>query len=421
MKLSSIFILVSVIISFLSTAHAEQISAGKFVFIRGDVTINRVVNNKPTQIKAQINDPVFKSDVVETTSNAAARIRLIDSNQIDIYPKTKLSISEYIYKPGENKKNVELSIDFGKVQSTVRQKYDGSKNTYRVKTPGIVAGVRGTIFTVGFESGRSSTSVTEGIVDVRINLPGQAASAAESTGALVKAQQKIEFSPSQKKIEVVNFSQVDQEKIKGEREIFKEADVKVEDKQDQSQKSSKDLNPSASEISNRKKEKSSSEKKPKKDQSSLEAVGSSVEQSDDVSPDDKENDNDNGKDKIKDKDKADQAKELRRSDRADEALENARGQQIKEAVSKGLKGQEKSSAESGAARRNEALQRKLKELNKISETTNQQSKERLKQQAEEEAARKKAEELAQEEKRLAEEAQKKAEEAVAKEKAQSGN
>lgn len=423
MKLSSIFILVSVIISFLSTAHAEQISAGKFVFIRGDVTINRVVNNKPTQIKAQINDPVFKSDVVETTSNAAARIRLIDSNQIDIYPKTKLSISEYIYKPGENKKNVELSIDFGKVQSTVRQKYDGSKNTYRVKTPGIVAGVRGTIFTVGFESGRSSTSVTEGIVDVRINLPGQAASAAESTGALVKAQQKIEFSPSQKKIEVVNFSQVDQEKIKGEREIFKEADVKVEDKQDQSQKSSKDLNPSASEISNRKKEKSSSEKKPKKDQSSLEAVGSSVEQSDDVSPDDKENDNDNGKDKIKDKDKdkADQAKELRRSDRADEALENARGQQIKEAVSKGLKGQEKSSAESGAARRNEALQRKLKELNKISETTNQQSKERLKQQAEEEAARKKAEELAQEEKRLAEEAQKKAEEAAAKEKAQSGN
>ena len=59
--------------------------------------------------------------------------------------------------------------------------------------------------------------------------------------------------------------------------------------------------------------------------------------------------------------------------------------------------------------------------NEISETTNEQSKERLKQQAEEEAARKKAEELAEEEKRLAEEARKKAEEAAAKEKAESGN
>ncbi len=420
MKLSSIFILISVFISFFSQANAEEITAGKFVFIRGDVTINRLVNKKASQIKAQNNDVVYKSDVIETTSNAAARIRLIDSNQIDIYPKTKLLISEYIYKPAENKKNVELSIDFGKIQSTVRQKYDGTKNTYRVKTPGIVAGVRGTIFTVGYESGRSSTSVTEGIVDVRINLPDQANSAAESAGALVKAQQKIEFLPTQKKIDVINFSQVDQEKIKVEREIFKEADTKIEEKKDQNkadqtQNSSNDLDPTVSEISNQKKAKSLSDKKLKKDQSSLDAVGSSIEQSDDVSQ--------NGRDKVKDrmKDKTDQASGLRRSDRADEALENARGQQIKEAVSKGLKGQEKSAAESGAARRNEALQRKLKELNKISETTNEESKERLKQQAEEEAARKKAEELAAEAKRIAEEAQKKAEEAAAKEKAESGN
>lgn len=409
MKLSSIFILVTIFISFLTTAHAEQISAGKFVFVRGDVTINRLINNKLTLVKAQNNDAVYKSDVIETASNAAARVRLVDSNQIDIYPKTKVSITEYIYKPAENKKNAEFNIDYGKIQSTVRQKYDGAKNTYRVKTPGIVAGVRGTIFTVGYESGLSSTSVTEGIVDVRINSP-DAIKASEANGALVRPQQKIQFIASQKKIEVASFSREDIEKIKSEREVFKEADVKSKtdskieaDKELKTNQSSKqpqkDSKSGSSSVSPEQKSESS------QSQSAIDSSSNPMGQSED-------------RDQNKLKDKADHTKGINRNDRAEEALQNARGQQIKEAVSKSAKGREKSAADVSAERRSEALQKKLKELNTLTQTTNADTKESIKQQAEENE-RRKAEEAAAEAKRLAEEARKKAEEAAAaKEKAE---
>lgn len=400
MKLSSIFILVSIFISFLTTAHAEQIAAGKFVFIRGDVTINRLINNKLTQIKAQNNDAVYKSDMIETTSNAAARVRLIDSNQIDIYPKTKVSISDYIYKPAENKKNVELDIDYGKIQSTVRQKYDGTKNTYRVKTPGIVAGVRGTIFTVGYESGLSSTLVTEGIVDVQINSVG-GEKASESSGALVRPQQKIQFIKSQKKIEVASFSREDIEKIKSEREVFKEADAQP--KTDSKIETGKELKPDQSIKQPQKdsKSRSSSISPEQKSENSVDPIELKAEQQVEL----------NGQ-KIKDK--ADHTKGLIRSDRAEEALQNARGQQIKESVSKGAKSIEKSAAEVSAERRSEALQKKLKELNTLTQTTNADTKESIKQQAEENERRKAEEAAAAEAKRLAEEA-------AAKEKSESGN
>ena len=409
MKLSSIFILVSIFISFFSTAHAEQIAAGKFVFIRGDVTINRLTNNKLTLVKAQNDDAVYKSDVIETASNAAARVRLIDSNQIDIYPKTKVSVSEYIYKPAENKKNVELNIDYGKIQSTVRQKYDGTKNTYRVKTPGIVAGVRGTIFTVGYESGLSSTSVTEGIVDVRINSP-DAEKGSEANGALVRPQQKIQFIASQKKIEVASFSREDIEKIKSEREVFKEADAKS--KSDSKIEAEKVLKPDQS-----------INKQPRKDSKSGSSSVSPEQKSEsaiDPTAIETEQQVDNNGQKLKDK--ADRAKGLIKSDRAEEALQNARGQPIKESVSKGAKGIEKSAAQVSAERRSEALQKKLKELNTLTQTTNADTKESIKQQAEENE-RRKAEAAAAEAKRLAEEALKKAEAeaAAAKEKAESGN
>ena len=310
---------------------------------------------------------------------------------------------------------MELNIDYGKIQSTVRQKYDGEKNTYRVKTPGIVAGVRGTIFTVGYESGLSSTSVTEGIVDVRINSP-DAEKSSEANGALVRPQQKIQFIASQKKIEVASFSREDIERIKSEREIFKEADARSKSgskieadkelKPDQSLKQpQKDSKSGSSSVSPERKSESS------QSQSTIDSSLNTVGQSE-------------NRDQNKLKDKADRAKGLIKSDRAEEALQNARGQQIKESANKGVKGIEKSAAEVSAERRSEALQKKLKELNTLTQTTNADTKESIKQQAEE-TERLKAEAAAAaaaaEAKRLAEEALKKAEEAAAKEKAESGN
>ncbi len=113
-------------------------------------------------------DKVFESETVITTDKSIARIVMMDTNIIDVYRSSKLLIKEYIYNPKEDNKNVKLEVTEGRIKSTVKQKYDNDKNKYNVKTPVIVAGVRGTIFTTEHESktGESRVITHEGNVMV---------------------------------------------------------------------------------------------------------------------------------------------------------------------------------------------------------------------------------------------------------------
>lgn len=138
--------------------------AGKVTIVKGQVFIVRGFN----KILAKKDDTVIESDSIEAEARSTARITMIDSNVIDIYPKSKMVIAKYLYKPIQDKKNVELKVDFGKIRSTVNQKYDGAKNTFQVKTPTAVAGVRGTIFTIAYDPVRRVSEVVtiHGLVSV---------------------------------------------------------------------------------------------------------------------------------------------------------------------------------------------------------------------------------------------------------------
>lgn len=144
--------------------HAAGSAVGKLTIVKGKVFILR----DGEKISANKGDSVFESDSVESESGGLARVTMIDSNLIDVYPKTKVAISKYVFKPSENKKKVELKVDFGKIKSTVNQKYDDAKNTFQVKTPSAVAGVRGTVFTTEYDPIKKVSEVVtiEGLVAV---------------------------------------------------------------------------------------------------------------------------------------------------------------------------------------------------------------------------------------------------------------
>ena len=138
--------------------------AGKVTIVKGQVFIVR--SGEKIQVKKDTT--VLESDVIESQAGGTARITMIDSNLVDVYPKSKVEIAKYVYKPNQDQKDVELKVDFGKIKSTVNQKYDGAKNKFQVKTPSAVAGVRGTVFTAEYDLAKKVSRVVtiEGLVAV---------------------------------------------------------------------------------------------------------------------------------------------------------------------------------------------------------------------------------------------------------------
>lgn len=156
-------IFITVLLFSLNTFAGGAI-AGKVTIVKGQVFIIR--SGEKIQVKKDTT--VLESDVIESQPGGTARITMIDSNLVDVYPKSKVEIAKYIYKPNQDQKDVELKVDFGKIKSTVNQKYDGAKNKFQVKTPSAVAGVRGTVFTAEYDLVRKVSKVVtiEGLVAV---------------------------------------------------------------------------------------------------------------------------------------------------------------------------------------------------------------------------------------------------------------
>ena len=116
--------------------------------VKGDVKVKIASTGK--MVKAMIGLQISAKDMVITAKKSRAKLVMIDGNTINLSPKTRLKLSEYSFDKKSNKKNVLLNVLYGKVRSKVKQKYDGKKNKFRIKTPTAVAGVRGTDFITSY-------------------------------------------------------------------------------------------------------------------------------------------------------------------------------------------------------------------------------------------------------------------------------
>ncbi len=165
-------------------------------------------------------EKIFETDTVMTSATAVVRLVMMDTNIIDIYPNSKLLIKEYVYNPKEDEKNVKLEVTAGRIKSTVKQKYDNDKNKYNVRTPVIVAGVRGTTFTAEHEikSGLSRVRTLEG--NVMVGRPDAQDQVKEFFS--VKANQTIQMDQRTEKPEVKDVPkiEIEREKEKDKKEGF---------------------------------------------------------------------------------------------------------------------------------------------------------------------------------------------------------
>lgn len=149
-----------ILISFIvasSVFAAEPV--GTFMSVLGTI---KVVQGG-TENKAKVNVAVYEGDVIKSSADSRATIVMKDTNILRVSPNTELQITVY-----KNDKKVELKLDKGKVRNAVNVSYDGKENTFLIKTPTAVAGVRGTDFVTSYDTKTQVTQVTtlEGKVEL---------------------------------------------------------------------------------------------------------------------------------------------------------------------------------------------------------------------------------------------------------------
>ena len=142
-------------------ADAAPAPAGKIVYLEGEVAVDRV--------PARIGQPVPSGAVVQTGPASVCEITWGNRNIIQVQENTRVVLGTARFAPG-------LDLERGSV-AAVLNKLDAitGRNSFRIRTPSAVAGVRGTAFFVKVEdAGSTYVCACNGAVDVTRGLGRQA-------------------------------------------------------------------------------------------------------------------------------------------------------------------------------------------------------------------------------------------------------
>jgi hypothetical protein len=146
-------------------AHAAPRVAGRVIRVVGDVLL---IDLKNTQKKLIVGDAFSEGDVIATGPSGRAKLLMSEgNNEVVLGAHTRLVIERVGSQARSSASGTTLSLREGQIRSVVKKKYTGlDGDVFEVKTPNAVAGVRGTVFLVGFDpkTFRSLLATEEGAV-----------------------------------------------------------------------------------------------------------------------------------------------------------------------------------------------------------------------------------------------------------------
>jgi hypothetical protein len=92
-----------------------------------------------------LKDDVFQNEVVETGANSASEIRFIDNTRIAVGPNSKVVLDKFVFDPDPGQGEFVLKVTQG-----VFRFFSGDMDStaYRIQTPTLSIGVRGTILVI---------------------------------------------------------------------------------------------------------------------------------------------------------------------------------------------------------------------------------------------------------------------------------
>ena len=164
-------------------AHATQV-VGEVTFIIGKSSIERPVGNAEPKKGGSVQE----GDVIRTTDNGHVHIRFIDGARVSVRPNSVFRIHEFKYSPADPAASVvRLSLDAGEARSISGAAAQAAKERFRLNTPLVAIGVKGTDFVTQVSKDTIRVTVNQGAI---VMAPFDNACKADALGVCSTARAK---------------------------------------------------------------------------------------------------------------------------------------------------------------------------------------------------------------------------------------
>ncbi len=156
------------VIAFLLTqinAAADDV-IGRVQFIQGDVWVYPAGSEQPTLV--QKDHSLRRGDRLVTGSASRAMLKMVDQGLLSIHPDSSLTLLSYRYDAADPDANeIQLHLDSGSVRSITGLAGQANKESYRLTTPLVAIGIRGTDYVAYTNEDLSRAALISGAIAVR--------------------------------------------------------------------------------------------------------------------------------------------------------------------------------------------------------------------------------------------------------------
>ena len=157
----------------------------------GEVTLtigNSKIERSTQEAEPQKGGSVQEGDVIRTSDNGHVHIRFIDGARISVRPNSVFRIHEFKYSPSDPAASVvRLSLDSGEARSISGAAAQAAKERFRLNTPLVAIGVKGTDFVTQVSKETIRVTVNQGAI---VMAPFDSGCKAEALGVCTTSRAK---------------------------------------------------------------------------------------------------------------------------------------------------------------------------------------------------------------------------------------
>lgn len=125
-------------------------------------------------------DAILEGDVIKTMANGHVHIRFIDGALVSVRPNSVFTIHEFRFNPDQPQDSaVRFTLERGQVRAISGQATQEAKDRFRLNTPLVAIGIKGTDFITQSDQGFTRVTVNQGAI---VMAPFDQACSAEALG-----------------------------------------------------------------------------------------------------------------------------------------------------------------------------------------------------------------------------------------------
>lgn len=165
-----------------------QAGVASIVFVKGKVT--RLAEGTGEEKLLAVGDELSAGDSLVSATDAEATLRLADGSRVLVGGGSRLRVDRLLVLGASGVVDADLQLDEGEADTRVTPNPGGAPR-FRVKTPQLTLGVRGTDFRVRADGGSAFAEVTQGRVAAQLPAAGAAGRSSARRGAVLDAGEGV--------------------------------------------------------------------------------------------------------------------------------------------------------------------------------------------------------------------------------------